>query len=169
MGDARDDPPSEHFGDHPHGSYWTARTPDAETTAKKRPWPSSEVWTPQHPYPIRMFAEIGCDFALWGPIHERPPTTSRAVAGPLEEQLPISVSVRERLVAWASDHERYDGGDRTVPMEDFDERGFLMSRELQRELGNMYSVEYLFHFSETDREALLRSVAGEPLPGWRCQ
>jgi hypothetical protein len=53
-------------------------------------------------------------------------------------------------------------------MDDFDERGFHMSRELQRELGELYSVEFFFNFAETDRQALIASVSDDPLPGWRC-
>ena len=45
-----------------------------------------------------MFAECCCSFALWGEVGEEPPTTSGLPeAGTLEEQLPISVSLRERL------------------------------------------------------------------------
>lgn len=118
-------------------------------------------------YPIRMFAEIGCDFALWGPIDEDPPTRRPGEWDRLEDELPISAALRERLLGWAQDYYRYDGGDRSIPMDDFDERGFHLSRELQRELGSLYSVRYSFEFSR-DRRDLLATVADDPLPGWSC-
>ncbi|MEP6815347.1 MAG: hypothetical protein ABI873_07350 [Marmoricola sp.] len=114
------------------------------------------------PYQIRMFAEIGCDFALWGDIGEELLGGSAEL---LEHRLPISEDLRDRILSWPRQHYRYDAGERKVDMDDFDERGALVSRELQRELGPRYAVEYLFVFAGS-RERLLPQFADDPCPGW---
>ena len=119
------------------------------------------------PYRIRMFAEVGCVFALWGDPFRALPATGEEDAEDLERILPISESLRDRLLAWADQHYRYDGGERDIDMSDFDEQGMLLSRELQRELGPDYSVRYLFTFADSE-ERLLPSVAEDPCPGWRA-
>ena len=60
----------------------------------------------------------------------------------LEHKLPISQDLRPRLLAWAQQHYRYDGGERSIDMSDFDTRGLLLSRELPA-----YSVQYSFTFA----------------------
>lgn len=50
-------------------------------------------------------------------------------------------------------------------MSDFDERGLLLSRELQRALGPDYSVRYAFTFAGS-RDRLMPLVASDPCPGW---
>lgn len=118
------------------------------------------------PYRIRMFAEIGCDFALWGHPELDPPTTNGNRQGEyLEHRLPIPEALRDQILAWAQLYYRYDGGERDLDMEDFDERGLFLSRELQRGLGQRYSVEYGFQF-EGSRERLLPLIEGDPCPGW---
>jgi hypothetical protein len=117
-----------------------------------------------------MFAEIGCDSALWGDIE--PPPTRRP--GPiewdtLEEELPISDGLRDALASWARDYFLWDGGDKTIRMDDFDERGFHLSRQLQRELGELYAVQYSFEFPRSHRQALRAAVVAEPLAGWSCR
>jgi hypothetical protein len=174
MGDKRaEEPPPLYFGDYPHGSYWSADPKDIDRGAEnpgRAQWATTVERSAANPYPIRMFAEIGCDFALWGPVDEPPPTTSGVQeADYLEEELLISVSLRDRLLAWAQDHFRHDGGDHTVSMDDFDERGFFISRELQRELGDLYAVTYCFNFAGPHREALLEHANDQPLPGWRSR
>lgn len=119
------------------------------------------------PYRIRMFAEVGCDFALWGDPLRPLPASGEEDAEDLERILPISVSLRARLLAWSDQHFRYDGGERDIDMSDFDEQGMLLSRELQRELGPDYSVRYSFTFAGS-KERLLPLVADEPCPGWRA-
>ena len=52
-------------------------------------------------------------------------------------------------------------------MDDFDARGFHLSRRLQRELGPLYSVQYSFEFSGV-HEDLLAVAAQDPLLGWSC-
>ena len=172
MGRGRSKKPPPYLGDYPDGVYWSAVRGDAEgaETPGRPPWVAAVKRSVANPYPLRMFAETGCDFALWGPVDEPPPTTN-GLRHPnsLEAELPISVSLRDRLLAWAQDYFRYDGGDRSVPMDDFDERGFFLSRELQRELGDLYSVRYSFNFAGPHREALLEVARNDPLPGWRCR
>ena len=53
-------------------------------------------------------------------------------------------------------------------MDDFDHRGFHLSRELQRQLGELYTVQYSFTCAGEHQRALLESVADDPLPGWGC-
>ena len=113
-----------------------------------------------------MFAEVGCYHALWGPIHERSPTGHDQGTGLLEQELPISTGLRDRILAWADDYYRFDGGDRSVPMADFDERGFDLSRELQRELGELYTVQFYFTFAG-DRSDLRKVAEDDVVPGWR--
>ena len=115
---------------------WYAHPPPGATPGQDpRPPPRRSVERARRePYPVRMFTETCCDFALWGPWTERPPTGPEVEWGLLESQLPISSDLRERLLTWARDHDRYDGGDRSISMDDFDQRGFDLSLELQREL-----------------------------------
>ncbi len=115
-----------------------------------------------------MFAEIGCDFALWGDPWQALPVNGEEDAEDLEQKLPISQGLRTRLLAWADQHYRYDGGERHINMSDFDERGMLLSRELQRELGPTYSVQYSFTFAGS-RERLMPIVEEEPCPGWSAK
>ena len=83
----------------------------------------------------------------------------------LEHKLPISQDLRTRLLAWAVQHYRNDGGERHIDMSGFDERGVLLSRELQRELGPTYSVQYGFTFAGS-RDRLMPLADEEPSPGW---
>jgi hypothetical protein len=166
-GDRREAPPL-HFGDYPHGAYWSAdrRLANSDVSGGPPPWVTSEPRSAVNPYPIRMFAEIGCDFALWGPVDEPPPTSSGAhdADTTLEEKLPISASLRDRLLAWGRDYET-DGLDG----EEFDHRGYHLSRELKRELGDLYSVAYSLTFAGPHREVIRRRAETEPLPGWRLK
>ncbi len=83
-----------------------------------------------------MFVETGCDFALWGPPVEPPPTTNGAQdVHQLEDVLPISASLRDRLLAWGRKYEMFD-----LNGEEHDKRGYDLSRELKLELGDLYSV-----------------------------
>jgi len=51
-------------------------------------------------------------------------------------------------------------------LDDFDKRGFDLSRELQRELGELYTVQ--FHFTFAGDRCDLRKVAEDDVvPGWR--
>jgi hypothetical protein len=120
------------------------------------------------PYRIRMFAEVGCDFALWGDPWRPLPVNGEEDAEDLEHKLPISQSLRTRLLAWAEQHYRYDGGQRGIDMSDFDRDGLLLSRELQRELGSAYSVTYSFTFAGS-RDRLMPLVESDPCPGWRVR
>ncbi|MCW2785559.1 MAG: hypothetical protein JWP74_2076 [Marmoricola sp.] len=118
------------------------------------------------PYPIRMFAECGADFALWGVLDVDPPgAVSDDPDESLEHQLPITADLRDRLLSWADWHFRYDGGDRAINMDDFDNVGMMLSRELMRELGPQYTVTYHFTFAGS-RERFLPLVEHEPLDGW---
>ena len=178
MSDQAGDPTSPYFGDHPDGPYFERGQvgdplDDEAVHHHRRPLEGTGASrTPLHPYPIRMFAEVGCDFALWGNIDEPPPTRR---AGPnewdtLEEELPISDGLRDALLSWAQDYFLWDGGDKTIQMDDFDERGFHLSRQLQRELGDLYTIQYSFEFSGgPQRRALLAAVEAEPLAGWSCR
>lgn len=119
------------------------------------------------PYRIRMFAEIGCDWALWGDLDEELPDDIPEEPGYVEHRLPISPDLRDQLLAWADQHYRYDGGDRQIDMSDFDRRGMLLSRSPKRELGPSYTVRYLFTFEGGRR--LLDTVADDPCPGWSAR
>lgn len=120
------------------------------------------------PYRIRMFAEVGCDFALWGDPRQPLPTNGEVDAEDLAHKLPISEDLRTRLLAWAEQHYRYDGGERDIDMSDFDKEGLLLSRALQRELGPAYSVQFSFTFAGS-RHRLMPLVEGDPCPGWRVR
>ncbi len=164
--------PPPYFGDHPHGAYRSADRTDTdagdENPGDRRPPWVSEERSPANPYPLRMFAEDSCRFALWGPADEPPPTSNGVTDwGDLEDVLPISGRLRDDLLAWARDH-CYQL-DPNVSMDDFDERGFVLSRELQRELGDLYTVEYAFTFAGPHHEPLVEIAETEPLPGWRLR
>jgi len=115
-----------------------------------------------------MFAEVGCDFALWGDPWRALPVNGEEDAEDLESKLPISQDLRTRLLAWAEQHYRYDGGECHIDMSDFDERGMLLSRDLQRELGPTYSVQYSFTFAGS-RERLMPLAEEESCPGWSAK
>lgn len=115
-----------------------------------------------------MFAEVGCDFALWGDPGQPLPVNGEEDAEDLEHTLPLSESLRARLLGWAEQYYRYDNGDRSIDMSDFDWVGLLLSRDLQRELGPAYSVQYSFTFAGS-RERLLHLVESDPCPGWRVR
>jgi hypothetical protein len=51
-------------------------------------------------------------------------------------------------------------------MDDFDKRGFDLSRELQRELGALYTVQFYFTFAG-DRSDLRKIAEHDVVPGWR--
>jgi hypothetical protein len=161
----RDGPPPLHLGDYPHGAYWSADRAGAERlrdTPDRPPWVTSTPRSAENPYPLRMFAETGCDFALWGPLGEPPPTTNGIEnAHQLEDVLPISASLRDRLLKWGRAYETFD-----LDGEEHDERGYYLSRELKLELGDLYSVTYSLTFAGPHREVLRSRARDEPLPGW---
>jgi hypothetical protein len=147
---------------------WYAHPPPGATPGPD-PAPSPRRSVEQarrHPYPVRMFTETCCAFALWGPLSERPPTGPDVEEGLLESQLPISAGVREGILTWARDYDRYDRGDRSISMDGFDRRGFDLSRELQRELGELYTVQFHFTFAG-DRSDLRKLAEQDVVPGWR--
>jgi hypothetical protein len=122
------------------------------------------------PYSIRMMAEVGCDFALWGPIDEEPPSSVHAPAGSmLEDVLPISAGLRERLLAWARLYYRYDGGERQLSMDGFGECGYALSRALCRQLDDRYRVTYYLTFAGDHRDVLRARAGMRPLQGWRLR
>lgn len=95
------------------------------------------------PVRLRFFAEEGVDFCLWA--DEEDP-------GSIERQLPIPEGLRARMRAWITEFNRrtQEGlpGPWTAELsEDFDRRGYLLSRELQGVLGLEYHVDYLFETS----------------------
>jgi len=148
--------------------HWSADREDAETppdSPNVPPLVTTVPRSPSIPYPIRMFTEHGCPFALWGPLGEPPPTTN-AITHPrttltLEVTLPLSPSLRDRLLTWGDEWDR-----KGVDAQEFDERGYEMSRELIRELGDLYSVTYSLTFAGPHRDALRHRAEEEPLPGW---
>ena len=115
-----------------------------------------------------MFAEVGCDFALWGDSRQPLPVNGEEDAEDLERKLPISEDLRKRLLGWAERHYRYDGGDSRIDVSNFDKEGLLLSRELQRELGPAYSVQFSFTFTSS-RDRLMPLVEDDPCPGWRVR
>jgi hypothetical protein len=116
------------------------------------------------PYVVRFMTEVGCDFAPWG--HASAPVPGAPYEN-LARVLPISDDLRTRILAWASSYCRYDGGKRDLDVSAFDGRGMHLSRELQRELGEAYTVQYHFTFFGS-RAKWLPTVAHEPCPGWRA-
>ena len=164
----REGPPPLHFGDYPDGAYCSAdrrEINEAPDSPGRPPWVTTVPRSAENPYPLRMFAETCCDFALWGPADEPPPTTNgQRDADTLEDQLPITASLRDRLLAWGSDHETPG-----IEGEEYDDRGYHLSRELQTELGELYSVTYSMTYAGPHRTALRTRAASEPLPGWRLR
>lgn len=113
------------------------------------------------PARIRFMAEFGCAFPLWDDDGE--------LEGDRETELPISPDLVSRLREWSEEWLRLDAGDASIDSEVWDERGFHLSEELQRELGDGYQVEYKFSVQGT-RERLRPKVrvprpAGKP----RCR
>ena len=75
-----------------------------------------------------------------------------------------------RAVAAVQCSDRSGGPGETwpAPLDDFDREGLLLSRELQRELGPAYSVQYSFTFAGS-RDRLMPLVEDDPCPGWRVR
>lgn len=85
----------------------------------------------------------------------------------LEDVLPITSGLRERLLLWADRHNRFDGGERNLDMTGFDERGYALSRALSRQLGGLFSVTYYMTFSGGHQRRLRERARIEPLPRWQ--
>ncbi len=119
--------------------------------------------TADEPYPLRMFAEDSCEFALWGVLNEPPPGIDDKYRN-LEDVLPISADLRDRLIEWARQN--------TLSRSDYsaselDWMGFHLSRELATTLGEIYTVAYTPTCAGAHRAALRKRAYDEPVPGWR--
>jgi hypothetical protein len=92
--------------------------------------------------------EVGCDFVLWDDDNEH--------LGELEHLLPVPEDLRRRILRHAEQWYLADGGqpDPDWPGgEEFDRRGYLLSRELQEALGPDYRVSYSFSTAAAKRWA----------------
>lgn len=92
---------------------------------------------------LRFFAEEGVDFCLWADDED---------PGALERQLPIPEDLGARMHAWIAEFNKRTQEGVPGPWthelnEEFDRRGYLLSRELQDVLGPEYRVVYLFETS----------------------
>lgn len=101
---------------------------------------------------MRFFAEEGADHCLWGDEDD---------PGQLEGQLPIPEELRARMRAWVTEFNTRTQQGRPGPWtqdarEEFDRRGYELSRELQRVLGDRYEVVYRF------QTAAIRQSAESP-------
>jgi hypothetical protein len=133
---------------------------------ERRPsWARTGIRTPEEPYPLRMFAEDTCEFALWGPAEERPPgVPDDQEYELLEDVIPISADLRDRLVQWASAHwtTPYTAG----RGEALDRHGYDLSRELVVALPEVFSVEYGPGTAGPHLAELRQRARTEPLPRW---
>lgn len=158
--------PSPYFGDYPDGYYISAFPVEgAREAVGPPPWVRSGPRTPDEPYPLRMFAEDSCEFALWGPLGEPPPGIAWGEWDQLlEDVLPISADLRERLIEWARQNTlvRPDHS-----ASELDWVGFHLSRQLAATLGELYSVEYFPTFAGPHLFDLRARAELEPLAGWR--
>ncbi len=103
------------------------------------------------PIRLRFMTEIACDFVLWDEENEH--------LGELEYLLPIPDDLRKRVLHHAGQWYRQDGGEADPGWpgdEEFDRRGYLLSRELQDALGQDYRVMYSFSTAEAQQWAAQR-------------
>ncbi|MBA2560437.1 MAG: hypothetical protein H0V07_11245 [Propionibacteriales bacterium] len=74
----------------------------------------------------------------------------------LENQLPISGELRQRVKTWVNDYTETIGGVHrwwgAVELREHDRRGYQLSLDLQAALGPEYRIEYVFETSELRRE-----------------
>jgi hypothetical protein len=152
-------------GDPSSGSWWAHRPEDRSDGIGRPPWARSTPRISDEPYPLRMFAEGSCEFALWGAVDEPPPGIGEDDEYQLlEDVLPISADLRERLVEWARQNalSRSD-----CSASELDWMGFHLSRELAATLGETFSVAYTPIYAGAHRAVLRRRARAEPVPGWR--
>jgi hypothetical protein len=100
------------------------------------------------PVRLRFMAETGCDFLLWDDDNEH--------LEQLEHLLPMPAELRRRVLQHAEQWSDYDGGHPGTDWpgrEQFDRRGYLLSRELQEALGPDYRVSYFFSTAAARRWA----------------
>ena len=94
--------------------------------------------SPGDPVEIRFFAEVGCAFALWDPTNK--------YIGELEDRLPLSPDLRDRIKAWALRGYQHDAGEQRMSEPEFwafVDEGRLLSDQLQVELGPACKVTHL--------------------------
>ena len=110
------------------------------------------------PVVIRMFVDDTSGIALWPGSVGWPPRPSFD-----EESLAMSASTRARLHAWVEEYTESISGPRERIDEqwrvDHDRRGYVLSQELQAELGEAYLVQYEPHTSAGPDAGLPRRVA----------
>lgn len=103
------------------------------------------------PIRLRFMTEIGCDFVLWDDHNEH--------LGELEHLLPVSPDLRERLLHHAEQWYRQDAGQQNPDWpghEEFDRRGYLLSREMEQQLGPDYRLQYFFDTAQARQWAARR-------------
>lgn len=87
----------------------------------------------------------------------------------LADQLPISDTLRNDVLAWARDWHLDSWGKVEIPVDrvdEFDERGYTLSRALQTELGELYAVTFHVTYEVPHGEVLRERAVNDPLPGW---
>jgi hypothetical protein len=128
-----DSPPSAHFGDYPHGSYWSAerRPPGQEDEPADYSVTGSS---------LRIMWDYGVRVPLWdaqGLLPEEPDW--------LRNALGLSDQLIEDFTRWGLDMEELDAVPRrrtTEAYEALDARARALAKRLQQEVGSRYRVLY---------------------------
>jgi hypothetical protein len=128
-----DAPPPLHFGDDPHGAYWSAeRPPDAETDEPADYSVNGPV--------IRMMWDYGVRVPLWdaeGLLPEEPQWLRKA--------LNLSEGLIHDLSEWGLDMNELDAAPRLRTKEAYealDLRGRDLAQRLREEIGSRYRITY---------------------------
>lgn len=145
------------------GSLWAHRPEGLPDGRGRPPWARKTPRTADDPYPLRMFAEDSCPFALWGPLDEPPPGVDDDAPGFLEDVLPISADLRLRLLEWARQNALSPSDYGSAEL---DWMGFDLSRELATALGDLYSVKFSPTNAGSHVAEIRRRAEEEPVLGW---
>ena len=134
MDDADREPPPEHFGDYPHGAYWSAYPPPGYVE------PDEPDYT-VHGETIRFMWDYGVVVPLWiewdGLVPDEPEWLRRALG--------LSDSLINDLGEWGDAMEHLDANPplRTgQAYRDLDERAKALVARLQQEVGSRFTVTY---------------------------
>ena len=115
------------------------------------------------PKRIRFFSDDASGIALWPEVQHDFDTSSvwpEYGEGRLEDNLPVSESLRQRIRAWVDEvTAEIESGTPMADPYEHDRRGYDLSVELQAALGAEYVITYLF-----ETHAVKAAIEGEAGP-----
>jgi hypothetical protein len=105
---------------------------------------------------IRLMTDDISGVALWPDVNLDYPGSKVEYLflseGEPEDLLPIAPALRDRIRAWVDEYTASIGERAPLDLYDHDRRGYVLSQELQTELGPEFRIEYQFQTDELRRE-----------------